>query len=108
MNRQAALVGVLLLAISPLFAQTGGLRIRVTDPTGAVVPTAAVSLLGPDDHPIRTMEATETGEIVFTDLPLGASRFSVHSPGFRICRVGATIRDTDEQKVEARLEVASH
>lgn len=105
-SRRAVLVGARLTAISPLMAQTGRVRIRVTDPAGAVVPTAQASLLGPDDKPIRTARANEVGEIVFTDLPLGDARFAVVEQGFRTRRLTALIRNGEEVRVEAAFDGA--
>jgi hypothetical protein len=104
-GRRSVLLGLLLTAISPLLAQTGRVRIRVTDPTGAVVPNARAYLLGPNDKPSQTAEANEAGEIVFTDLPIGNSRFEVTEMGFRTLRLTATIRDSEEVKIEAPLDI---
>jgi uncharacterized surface anchored protein len=88
-------------------AQTGRVRIRVTDVTGAVIPGAVVSLLGPDDKSVRTAQADEVGEIVFTGLPFGDCRFTVVAPGFKTRPLTITIRSGDELKIEAALEVGS-
>jgi hypothetical protein len=104
-TRRAVMVGALLTAISPLMAQTGRVRIRVTDATGAVVPGAVGSLLGTDDKSKKT--ANEAGEIVFTDLPFGDCRFTVAMPGFKNRSMTTTIRNGDEVKIEAVLEIGS-
>jgi hypothetical protein len=88
-------------------AQTGRARIRVTDATGAVVPGAVASLLGPDDKPIRTARADAIGEIVFGDLPFGDCGFTVATPVFQTQRLTATIRNGDEVKIEAVLEIGT-
>ncbi len=102
-TRRAVLVGALLTAISPLMAQTGRVRIRVTDPSGAVVPGAVGSLLGTEDKPKKT--ANEAGEIVFTDLPFGDCRFTIATPGFKTRALTVTIRNGDEVKIEAVLDL---
>src|SRR5579862_122296 len=104
-SRRGVLLGALLTAISPLMAQAGRVRIRVTDPMDAVIPTAEASLLGPDNKPTRTEKANEAGEIVIADLPLGDCRLAVFAPGFSARRLTVTVRGGDELKVEARLEV---
>lgn len=86
-------------------AQSGRIRIRVTDVTGAVVPDSVASLLGEDGKPIRTAYANETGEIEFADLPMGNSRFIVQRPGFKRLPLTVTVRSGDEIKVQAQLEV---
>jgi len=80
-SRRVVLVGALLTAISPLMAQSGRVRIIVTDTTGAVIPTAEASLLGSENTRLRTEHANERGEIVFGDLPLGNCRFTVFTRG---------------------------
>ncbi len=87
-------------------AQSGRVRIHVTDVYGAVVPGAEASLLGVDDQPTRTAYANEAEEIEFSELPMGDSRFSVRRPGFNNLRLTVTIRNADEMKVQAQLEVA--
>jgi hypothetical protein len=104
-SRRAVLVGALLTAISPLLAQAGRVRIRVTDPTGAAVSAARASLLGPDNKPTRTERANEKGEIVFVDLPFGDSHFAVDCMGFQTSRLTATVKNGDEEQIETTLQV---
>jgi hypothetical protein len=104
-SRRAVLAGALLTAISPLMAQSGRVRIRVTDGAGAVVPGAEVSLLGPDNQPTRTEKTNGAGEIVFQDLPVGDARFTIVEQGFQIRRLTVTIRNGDEVKIETTLDV---
>ena len=86
-------------------AQAGRVRIRVTDPTGAVIPDARVSLLGRDDMPARTEQTDELGEIVFADLPLGDLRIEVVKLGFATRRLTVTLRNGEELNVDAALKV---
>jgi hypothetical protein len=102
-SRRVVLVGALLTAISPLMAQSGRVRIRVTDPAGEVIPGAEAFLLGPDGRPQLTKQADDLGEIVLTDLPIGDSRVNVSCQGFASLPLTVTVRNGDEVKVEARL-----
>ena len=106
MNSRAALVGALLLSVSTLAAQTGRVRIRVTDRNGAAIVTSRASLLGAFDTPMRTEAANDAGEIVLTDMAPGYSRFEVAAPFFQSLQLAAAIRNGDEQKIEVTLEVA--
>jgi hypothetical protein len=106
-SRRAILVGALLTAVAPLCAQSGQLRLRVTDITGAVAPGASVSLLGSNSQSLHTLQTGRDGEVVLADLPLGDSVISIAMPGFMTYRRTVTIRDAVEQKVEATLEVSS-
>jgi hypothetical protein len=106
-SRRAVLIGALLTAVAPLWAEIGRVRIRVVDMTGAVVPHANVSLLATDDRPIRTATADERGEVVWTDLPLGDSHLLVNAPGFNSRRLTVTVRDAIEKRVEAPLAIGT-
>lgn len=85
-SRRAVLMGALLTAISPLMAQSGRVRIRVTDAMGTVVPQAEASLSSSGDEPIFTARADEAGEIVLTGLSMGDARIKVthHLSGFGV------------------------
>ncbi len=105
-SRRAAFAGVLLLAISPLFAQTGSARIRVADATGAAIPEAKVSLVDGLDGTVGTLSTDDAGEVLWTDLPLGDAHFFASARGFRHGGITVTIRTGDGQKVAMVLEVA--
>ena len=89
-------------------AQSGRVRIRVTDASGAVVPQAEASeLKGEYDYVARTVKATDAEEIIFTDLPMGVLRLRITCPGFNSLPMTVTVRNGDELKVEAKLEIGS-
>lgn len=89
-------------------AQSGRVRIRVTDATGAVIgERPEASLLGNDAKPILTAHANEVGEIVLTGLPIGDSRITVTWPGFKNSSRIVTIRNADELKIDATLEIGT-
>jgi hypothetical protein len=102
---RAILVGALLTAVTPLWAQTGPVRFRVIDSLGSAIPAATVSLLGADDQPIRTELANDAGESVWTDLPLGDSHLRVTVPGFKSRLLTVTVTKGEEQILDAQLEV---
>jgi hypothetical protein len=104
-SRRAILIGAFLTAISPLMAQSGRVRIRVTDITAAVVAQSEASLLGPDGNP-RTVQGKGAGEIVLTDLPLGVSKLRLTGPGFGMLLASVTVHNSKEVKVEATLMVS--
>jgi len=88
-------------------AQSGRVRIRVTDASGTVIPQAQASLIGGDGKPTLTVSANEVGEIVLTDLPIGESRLRVSRPGFKSLALTLTVQNSDELKVDAKLEVGA-
>jgi hypothetical protein len=98
------LAGALLTAISPLMAQSGRVRIRVTDATGGKIPGAEASLLGNGDK-LTVGRADAAGEIVLTGLPIGESRITLSHPGFKSLPLVVTIGNSDELNVDAKMEV---
>jgi hypothetical protein len=106
-SRRAVLVGAALTVISPLMAQSGRLRIRVTDRTGAVIPSAEASTLGKDGEPTLTERANRFGEIIFTGLPVGDLNVKVSCAGFKALPLVVTIRNSGEVKVDAMLDIGT-
>jgi hypothetical protein len=99
------LAGALLTAISPLLAQSGRVRFRVTDPVGAPVPDADISLVDKDEKVLLTEHTDSAGTAVFTGVPMGVAQFIVASPGFNSTPVTVTISNGKEVKVWATLTV---
>lgn len=105
MNRGVVGALALLMGAPGLWAQTGTVRIRVTDSFGSVVPAASASLLDANDREVLTLTANDAGEIVWTGLPMGDSHFRVSASGFSDFLVNVTIRSAVEQKIEAPLKL---
>ncbi len=63
----------------PLLAQTGSLRGKVTDESGAIVPAATVTLQGPGGA--RTAAADNTGAYSFSGLAAGNYTVQASAPG---------------------------
>lgn len=106
-TRRAVLVGALLTAITPLMAQSGLVRIRVTDVSGAPITNAAeASVMGADGKPVVTARSNDAGEILLTGLPKGDSRILISSPGFQTQVLIVTIRNSREVKIDAILYVS--
>jgi hypothetical protein len=66
----------------PAAAGHGTIRGTVTDPTGAVIPNAKVTLTSEQDVPY-TATTDSQGSFEFTGLPTGFYQLQVESPGFR-------------------------
>ncbi len=73
-----------LLAILPLHAQTfrGGINGIVTDSTGAVVPSATITIVNVDTAATKAAPASSSGSFLFQDLPLGTYSATVSAAGF--------------------------
>jgi Carboxypeptidase regulatory-like domain len=80
------LAAFLALVVSvPAYAQkiTGTLRGSVTDPTGAIIPGAKVTVKNEDTGLTRSGTTTSAGIYSFAELPVGSYRVEVEHPGFK-------------------------
>lgn len=80
---QFAVVALLLIATSPLIAQTGQVRVRITDPLGAKIFDAPGSFRDKGGNVIREARSDRTGEVLLANLPVGEGRVELAVPGFR-------------------------
>jgi hypothetical protein len=73
-----------LVAVPFAGAQTGG-RIRgtVSDPSGASVAAATVSLINEATHATRDVQSGATGEYIFIEVPVGTYEIDVTQAGFK-------------------------
>lgn len=60
----------------------GTLRGVITDPTGAAVPTSAVTLTSNDTGTVYKASANASGEYGFSSIPPGRYVLLVNAPGF--------------------------
>jgi hypothetical protein len=74
-----------LVAVSALVAQTNFGRISgaVTDPSGASIPGAKVSIINVDTQAVRNVTTDEHGFFVAENLPIGPYTVTVEQPGFK-------------------------
>jgi Carboxypeptidase regulatory-like domain len=89
----------------PLFAQTSGLRGRVTDASGALVPGARVTISGPAGF-TRTALAGNDGGYVFADLPSGSYTVQASAPQLVLAPVKVSLK-AGQQQFNLQLRVAS-
>jgi hypothetical protein len=96
-----SLAGLVLLLALPLWAQTGGtgaLTVTVTDPSGAVVPGASVTV-----HNAAGVSRTDvtgaSGSFTFTLLPPGPYDVSISASGFKTVDTPAVQVDVAETHV---------
>lgn len=103
--RIAAQIWLALLASIPAssqFTQRSSIGGTVTDPTGAVVPGAAVTLTDLDQHKTATAQTNSDGQYSFAQLNTGSYQVSVNVPGFEKS-VSSPIHLTTQQN--ARLDI---
>src|SRR5690242_20025814 len=66
------------------YAQTfGEITGRVTDPSGAVIPGASVSLTNVNTSAVRNVVTTEAGAYTFPSIAPGSYRLRTELPGFK-------------------------
>ena len=106
-----AMVVLLLSGRGTAFGQaqnTGSIYGQVTDPTGAVVPGATVTVAEPSKGVNRVVTASKTGEFVASNLAVGTYIMTITAPGFE-AYVGNDITvDADKSvKLVVKLTVGS-
>src|ERR1051326_7671052 len=84
-HRGLVFVCAITLVASAALAQTftGNITGTVTDPAGAVVPGAVLTVTNLETSESRRLTSGETGIFNFTALPPGRYRFEVERPGFK-------------------------
>ena len=106
-----ALGVVLLMSFKLAYGQGGtgsSIRGNVTDPTGAAVPGAAVTLLDQGRGVERNQETDATGAYLFHELLPGIYRVTVEMSGFRrFIRGDLDLPTSRDMRIDAVLEVGA-
>ena len=102
---------LLLLALcAGVLAQSYQGRIlgTVTDQSGAVVPSAKVTISNPDTGMTRTLTTTDTGDYVAPALPPGNYQVTVEAPNFKKYeQKGIRLEVAKDVRIDARLEAGA-
>jgi hypothetical protein len=102
----AALLGGL-----PVFAQSGTssgtVTGTVTDPTGAVVPGATVTIDNPVSQYQRTVKSNNAGAFSFPNVPFGGYRMTVIMPGFGTWSQTVSVRSVAPVNLTVKLSVGA-
>ena len=98
---------LLLLFAAPLYAQsnTGELRLRVADPSGAAV-KASVAIVSEINHYDQSFETDESGYLVAKRLPYGVYRIQIQAEGFAAYIESLEIRSALPLERAIQLRVA--
>src|ERR1051325_6227225 len=86
MKQLPAICGLILLVCAGAFAQGGGnaaMTGTVTDPTGAVIANALVTMTQTGTEVKRTASTNDAGQFTVPSLPPATYRVSVEAPGFK-------------------------
>jgi outer membrane receptor protein involved in Fe transport len=101
----------LLLASSPINAQSTGGRIRgtITDPSGGAVVGAKVTLVNEGTNSTREVASSNTGEYLFLEVPVGSYEVDVNQAGFKkYARKGIVLVLNEIATVDIALQVGSN
>jgi hypothetical protein len=105
---------VCLFVLTPtalLFAQTGGTGIvvgTVTDPSGAAVPGATITLTDTATNGERTAITNEAGRYNFPNVPPGNYNLTISKAGFRVAKIlNQTVVVSESRTLDAKLEMGT-
>ncbi len=105
----ARLMWVLLLCPCLLLGQgssAGTITGAVTDPTGAAIPSAAVSVRNIATNFTREMKTGDAGLYTFSDLPIGTYELRASAAGFQSARVAEIVLDVNgTRRVDVQMTV---
>ena len=107
---QKALFGLLIAAFAAMGASaqlsTASLSGSVTDPTGAVVPHASITLTQTDTNFVRNTVSKEDGSYHEEFLPIGPYKVTVTAPGFKtLTRSGVVLSVMQNATLDLTLEL---
>jgi iron complex outermembrane receptor protein len=92
-----------LLAVVPAFAQAAQVTGVVTDPSGAVVVGARVTLAAKSQHVVQTGVTNDQGIYVFSSVPAGEYVVTVEARGFKAASVNTAV--AAGQTVNSRVDL---
>jgi hypothetical protein len=100
---------MVLAGLSPLaFSQEGTIVGSVTDPSGAAVPNAAVTVTAVETGQVRTLASASDGQFVAPDLHIGRYTVRAVAPGFKaVEQKDIMLNVNDRTRVDFKLEVGS-
>jgi hypothetical protein len=110
MKLRRMVVLLLLCLVGSLAAQTfrGGIQGTITDPTGAAIAGAQVTVTHVDTRFSRTVVSDPQGNYTATELPLGAYTVAASFPGFATKQVGGvTVETSSNKRVDLQLSPGS-
>jgi carboxypeptidase family protein len=106
LHRLSLVAFLALLVAMPAYAQkiTGTIRGTVTDPTGAIIAGAKVTVKNEDTGLSRSSTTSSAGIFSFAELPVGSYRVEVEHPGFKAeVRSKITLNVADTRAVDIQL-----
>jgi len=103
------MVFAMALLAAPTFAQTGLGTVKgtVSDPTGAVIPGARITLTQEETNVARESESSSVGVFEFPAVPLGPYRLEVQTTGFKKYDGRFVLQAGQTAVINPKLEVGS-
>ena len=86
MSRVLALFFLAVCLLPAQIAPTASLTGTITDPSGALIPSAHIQLVGLDTGFERVLDAQSDGRYLFSQIPIGLYRIEVSANGFSLYR----------------------
>jgi hypothetical protein len=103
-----ALLFIVLGAAFPVFAQEATIVGTVTDPTGAAVPGASISITNTDTGQVLQLPSNNAGEYVAPSLHIGHYRLRAEAKGFKsVERKDLVLQVGDRERIDIQLEVGN-
>ena len=99
--------GFVLCLSTALFAQdTASITGSVTDPSGAAIPGAQVTVTSLEQGINRAATSNSTGDYLFAALPIGSYNLTVAAPGFKKFQAtGIILRVAQKARVDVAMQV---
>jgi hypothetical protein len=107
--RHALLLAVLLLGLPFLaLGQDATIVGTVTDPSGAAVPSARVTVTNTETGLIHNITTSDSGQYVLPELRIGHYDAKVEASGFKATeRKGVVLQVGDRQRLDFRMEIGA-
>jgi len=110
MKTKLSLLLVIVLCLTGLAsAQTDTARLygTITDPTGAVVPNASITLTDAATGRVVSAQTSDAGSYVVNALPIGKYHLEVKKEGFKTATADFALQVSQVQEVSLKLETGS-
>src|SRR5713101_4567030 len=106
--RLCILIAIVCVPVAVLVQDTASITGTVTDPTGAAVANAQVTVSSPERGINRTTTTNGSGEYLVAGLPPGAVDVSVTAKGFKRYEAkGVILRVADKARADVTLQVGA-
>ena len=108
MKLQLVLLSLLIVSCAAWAQDRGSIAGTVTDPSGALIPGAKVSVLSPSTNLTRAILSSDQGTYTVVNLPAGDYRVTVSKDGFRIAEAAQVHVDVNTTThVNMQLQVGT-